>query len=249
MKTLQILTYNIHKGLSASGLLFKLHQLKEVLQQTQVDVVMLQEVVGDHKIQPLLRNGWPKESQFEFLADNIWSHYSYGKNAVSGIGNHGNAILSRYPIIKSENINISTNKLESRGLLHAVIQPEDAEHPIHLLNVHLNLLHGGRVLQAQKITERVKSHIEHHESLVLAGDFNDWGQKMTQELNQQLELNEAHKMVHGCYGKSFPSFWPVLSLDRVYIRKLEVLKAQVMSGRPWNQLSDHLPLLVTLKYN
>ncbi len=39
------------------------------------------------------------DSQFAFLADEIWPHFAYGKNAIYSAGHHGNAILSKHPIL------------------------------------------------------------------------------------------------------------------------------------------------------
>ena len=41
--------------------------------------------------------------------------------------------------------------------------------------------------------------------------------------------------------------WPVLSLDRIYTRHLEILDARLHSGEPWLYLSDHLPLSATVR--
>ncbi|PIS11989.1 MAG: hypothetical protein COT73_00920, partial [Bdellovibrio sp. CG10_big_fil_rev_8_21_14_0_10_47_8] len=107
---IRVLSYNIHKGFSFSGWDFTLHTIKQALQETKADIVLLQEVVGEnHQLRKAVPQ-WPTEAQFEFLADTVWPHYSYGKNAVFSLSHHGNAILSRFPIIKEENINISTNR-------------------------------------------------------------------------------------------------------------------------------------------
>jgi endonuclease/exonuclease/phosphatase family metal-dependent hydrolase len=245
---IRILSYNIHKGLSPFGVRFVLSQMRDAIRTTNADIVFLQEVVGHHRLQPIIRPQWPSESQFEYLADKIWPHFAYGKNAVSRIGNHGNAILSKYPIHFFENLDISTNALESRGLLHAVITPYSDSPPIHLFNVHLDLLHRGRSRQAIHIVKRISSHVPPDSPFILAGDFNDWSQKMSNLIVHETGLKEAYSAYHGSYAKTFPSFYPVLSLDRVYFRNCSITGAQHLRESPWRDLSDHLPLLIEISY-
>ena len=119
--TLHITTYNIHKGFSQFNQRMMLHELKVQLHLLNPDVVFLQEVIGEHRGHAGRHHNWPELSQYEFLADQLWSDFAYGKNAVYPEGHHGNVILSRYPILEWENIDISTPAKESRGLLHRVI--------------------------------------------------------------------------------------------------------------------------------
>lgn len=244
---LKILSYNIHKGFSTSGVDFTLHKIKESLQITNADILFLQEVVGENIHHKKKIQNWPTESQFEFLADSNWSHFSYGKNAVYDGRHHGNAILSKFPITFSENLNISTNKLEQRGLLHAIIEIPDIKKSLHLFNVHLNLFESSRKKQIQMIHNRFKNQVPEHESFILAGDFNDWTGSLNKLATSLLGVHEAHNHHHKKLAKSFPAFAPTLSLDRVYVKNLHIESAEVLSGSPWNRLSDHLPLLIEIK--
>src|SRR5262249_13930372 len=109
---MKILTYNIHKGVCYYTRKIVLNELREGIRAHSPDIVFFQEVRGHHTRASIA-------SQFEYLADELWPHYAYGKNAVYTRGHHGNAILSKYPIEFHHNLNISTNRLEHRGLLHA----------------------------------------------------------------------------------------------------------------------------------
>jgi endonuclease/exonuclease/phosphatase family metal-dependent hydrolase len=205
---------------------------------------LLQEVVGENTKHAQKYPTWPLESQFEFLADTVWSHYSYGKNAVFSYRNHGNAILSHYPIVMNENLNISTNGREQRGLLHCVIEIPPLENKrVHVFNTHLNLLHVDRIKQFQKIRDRFNEAVPNHEPCILGGDFNDWSEALTPLFRQHLELEEGYKKIHGHHAKTFPAGFPLLKLDRIYSRGFQTLASQVLHKPPWNQLSDHLPLL------
>ena len=91
---IKILTYNIHKGFNASNRRFVLHEMKDALREINADIVFLQEIQGEHRHKQNRISDWPDTSQFEFLADQVWQHHAYGKNAIYKSGHHGNAILS-----------------------------------------------------------------------------------------------------------------------------------------------------------
>ena len=239
---LRVLSYNIHKGFDLWGR-FSLEDMKAALLETQADVLLLQEVVGQNK--DLLQHfkSAPNEKQFEFLADTVWPHFSYGKNAVFPDRHHGNAILSKYPILYSHNLDISTNKYESRGLLHAQIEIAPLKIPLHLFTTHLNLLEGGRKIQTQKVIDWIQEQLHGDTAFILAGDFNDWTEKLTSHLGDHLETSESFHALFGEHAQSFPSLWPQLRLDRVYFRGLKITDARVLKGSSWARLSDHLPLL------
>ena len=64
------------------------------------------------------RNG----GQYEFLADSIWPQFAYGRNMVYPKGHHGNAVMSKFPIVHFQNHDVSLPGPEKRGLLHCVLQ-------------------------------------------------------------------------------------------------------------------------------
>lgn len=238
---LRVISYNIHKGFNFSNAQFILRELKEMLRERKADILFLQEVIGKNDQYEQELKAWPSEGQFEYLADTVWSHYSYGRNAVKEGHHHGNAILSHYPILFYENINISTNRFEQRGLLHCLIEVKGKK--IDLFNVHLNLTGRGRRAQFPFIRDRGLFH-RMGDALILAGDFNDWTGGMTREIERELFLGEAFKVLKGRYARSYPSFFPILSIDRVFYQDLKILDSRVLKYGPWKKLSDHLPLEV-----
>jgi len=244
---LRVLSYNIHKGFCTFNR-FTLHRIKEAIQETQADICFLQEVVGQNQIFQNKITTWPSEAQFEFLADSIWPHYRYGKNAIFPERHHGNAILSKFPISGTDNINISTNKLEQRGLLHCRILIPQIEGPaaieVDLLNTHLNLMHASRMVQVEKIIQWSKNVLSPERPVILAGDFNDWQGALSGHLERRLHLSESFMSTVGAHAKTFPSHLPIMTLDRVYYRQLKVRSQAVLKLTPWIDLSDHLPLFV-----
>jgi len=247
--TIKILTYNIHKGFSVANRRFILHDIKASLRQLDTDVVFLQEIQGEHNIKQHNIVNWPSDSQFEFLADEVWDHHAYGKNAIYKSGHHGNAILSKYPFIEWENINVSPIRSASRSLLHGVIQIPSKNTKIHLICVHLGLFSREREKQLSILAQRINSHIPRNEPLIIAGDFNDWSGNAAKHLQQDLGLVEIFKHTTGHYARSFPAWLPMLNMDRIYFRGLEPISCEKLHMSHWKKLSDHTPLVATFSMN
>lgn len=247
-RKLRILSYNIHKGFTLGNRRFVLKRIRDAIRSVSPDVVFLQEVLGQHETHRQRILEWPEASQFEYLADEIWPHFAYGKNAVYTSGHHGNAILSKFPFTFHENIDVSTNRLEKRGLLHGIVQLPDesgrAARPLHVICVHLGLLEAERMKQIQRLCDRIDSHVPHREPLLIGGDFNDWMSRASAPLRQRLEVEEAFQSLHGAHARTFPSWLPALPLDRLYYRGMRPLQAKRLSRAPWNELSDHTALYV-----
>ncbi|MGR8940028.1 MAG: endonuclease/exonuclease/phosphatase family protein [Gammaproteobacteria bacterium] len=239
---LNVLTYNIHKGFSTGNRSFVLHQMKEALAEAGADLLFLQEMQGEHKGHAQVVENWPALSQFEFIAEGIWPYHIYGKNAVYKTGHHGNAILSRYPFVWWENINVSPFPWASRSLLHGVIQMPETNKEVHIVCIHLGLTNKERRTQLARLSERIDEHVPHHAPLIVAGDFNDWQSQAGRHFLEHLSLQEVFRVTHGGYARTFPSWMPILPMDRIYFRGLKPISCERLSGSPWRMLSDHAPL-------
>ena len=245
-RTLHIASYNIHKGFSHFNRRMVMHELRDQLHALHADVVFLQEVLGSHDRHAERYENWPGTPQYEFLADKKWSDFAYGKNAAYEEGHHGNAILSRFPIIKWENEDVSAHRFEQRGMLHCEIEIAGWSEPLHCVNVHLGLFGRGRKKQLLALRNRIEKLIPQHHPLIIAGDFNDWRIKAGEVLSSALQLREVFETTHGKPARSFPSALPLLHLDRIYVRGFQVKSAQVLHGRPWSKISDHAVLSTSM---
>lgn len=238
---LTLLSYNIHKGYTVGNRRFVLEGIKNAIIDTNADIVFLQEVVGKNEKKPKkFEYEWPQESQFEFLAHNAWDHGAYLKNAEYAHGHHGNALMSRYPLADVEHQNISNNIFERRGFIYANV---GSTVKVHLVNIHLDLLEKGRIKQLNRICDFVLQRVPKSEPLIVAGDFNDWRRNACSLLEERLGVEEIYCMTNGKYAKTFPSFKPLLALDRIYARNLELTEAEVLSDPEWARLSDHCGLI------
>ena len=241
---LKILTYNIHKGFDIFNRRFVLGRIKQSIRLLDPDVVCLQEVQGEHEKLKKKVSDWPLEAQFEYLADTIWPHHAYGKNAVYPLGHHGNALLSKYPIKAWHNLDLTLDRTEMRGMLHAELYLPEENRTAHVLNTHINLFHGARVKQARRMIEYVHEKIPAEHPVVLVGDFNDWLTRLDPILRQGLDAQELFLHLYGQHARTFPCFFPKLPLDRVYLRHALPVQGMVLRDGPWGDLSDHLPLFV-----
>jgi endonuclease/exonuclease/phosphatase family metal-dependent hydrolase len=261
---LRIATWNIHKGVSALGSRPRVHGIKQALAGIAADVVFLQEVQGRHDLLALKHASWPSQGQHEFLASET-QHAAYGKNAVYDHGHHGNALLSIFPITSAHNQDVSDHAFEQRGILHCVLTIDAMA--IHCYVIHLGLFAGSRLRQTDALINAVRSTAPHDAPLLIAGDFNDWTNALSDTLCSQLGVTEVFDKGlstarFGDYlrrlsgrgprkapARTFPAAMPVLQLDRVYVRGFDVISAEVLHGASWARLSDHAPIVAELSLN
>lgn len=240
---LRLLTINLHKGFSPLNRRFVLPQLRDCVHSAAADVIFLQEVVGENLHRAASRRDWPDMPQHEYLAEPAGFDHVYGRNAVYSYGHHGNAILSRFPILFFDQADISTNRLEKRGLLYAKLELPGRRPPLNCICVHLGLLCRSRVKQLRKVSDYIRKYVPPGEPLVVAGDFNEWRPRKRSELETVLHMKDAGAAVHGRRLRTFPAAMPVFPLDRVYLRGLKPLKARVLRKGVCAGLSDHAGFL------
>ena len=239
--SLHVLTVNTHKGFTALNRRFILPELREAVREASADVVFLQEVLGAHKGHARRFSNWPQVPQYEFLAESMWPQFAYGRNALYPEGEHGNALLSKYPIREHANYDVSLSGTEKRGLLYAILDVP-GPHAVHVICVHLGLAEDHRRRQLHLLCELLGG-IDDAAPVIVAGDFNDWRLRADAKLQTQA-MGEVFTAAYGKPARSFPAFWPLLRLDRIYLRNAMAKAPGVLSLRPWSHLSDHVPLAV-----
>ena len=238
MQNFKILTLNIHKGFSTGNRRFTLESIRSSLHETGSNLVFLQEVIGENEKHRETISEWPETNQFEYLADTVWDHYAYGKNAIYQHGHHGNAILSELPIRSFDNIDISTMSFSQRGILHGQL-----ENGIHLLCVHLGLFENERKIQIQRLMRYICDELPEDSPLILAGDFNDWRRSGHKQLVRHCGLTEAGEAVNKKLSATYPALIPLLPMDRIYLRGFDVATHEVLTDSAWRQLSDHCAIV------
>jgi endonuclease/exonuclease/phosphatase family metal-dependent hydrolase len=247
MPPFTVLTVNVHKGFTLFNRRFILHELRDAVRCVDADIVFLQEVLGSHSGHARRFSGWPEAPQYEFLADSMWTDFAYGRNAVYPAGDHGNAVLSKFPIERYENRDATILGKEKRGLLHCVLTVPDTGGSIHVVCVHLGLLESHRLRQLEMLCLLIEHEIPANAPLVVAGDFNDWRERGHALLARCSGLSEVFHSTSGQFARTFPARLPLLPLDRIYVRNLAIEQRVVLSMRPWSHLSDHAALAADLR--
>ncbi len=247
---LRVATYNIHKGVRGVGprKRLEIHNLGLAVEALDADLVFLQEVRLFHKGEARRFDrtwfGWPDQGQADFLAPEGYEA-AYRTNAVTRHGEHGNALLSRWPLGDVGHHDVSDHRFEQRGLLHVPVAWNGV--PVHAVVVHLGLVHASRLRQVQRVADFIARVVPPNEVLVVAGDFNDWGEKLDGAMAEFGLQRGQPAQGRASARASFPSIAPVFALDRFYLRGLQCRSLSVPRGLAWARMSDHLPVVAELE--
>ncbi len=241
MSIVRVATYNIHKGVQGLGPARRLeiHNLAHAVEQFDADIVCLQEVRRHHRQLEKHFTRWPDLDQAGYLSPEGYEAV-YRTNAITRHGEHGNALLSRWPVLGTGHADVSDHRFEQRGLLHAELLVEGVA--VHVVVVHLGLIHASRTRQVQRLGEYIARELPDNAPLIVAGDFNDWGAQLLKPM-ADLDL----RTFDGIRLPTYPSRLPLLHLDRIFVRGLRPVSAHVPHGRAWARMSDHLPLIAELE--
>jgi endonuclease/exonuclease/phosphatase family metal-dependent hydrolase len=164
--TLRVLSYNIHHGEGIDGKL-DLERIAKVMLAVKPDLIALQEV--DNKT-----SRTNKVDQAKELASLTKMQVVFGPNIEFGGGSYGNAILSKYPIKKSQNHHLPNHENgEQRGALSAEIEIPGVTDHLTFISTHFD--------HRPDDTERIASskYVNHwinklpNQPMIIAGDFND----------------------------------------------------------------------------
>jgi endonuclease/exonuclease/phosphatase family metal-dependent hydrolase len=250
LSTLRVATYNIHKGVRGVGprKRLEIHNLGLGVEALDADLVFLQEVrlfnKRDERHFDRTWLGWPDGGQADFLAPEGYE-VAYRTNAFTRHGEHGNALLSRWPLGDIGHHDVSDHRFEQRGLLHVPVKWNGQI--LHAVVVHFGLAHRSRVRQVRRLADFLAREVPPGEMLVVAGDFNDWGEKLDAPMRELGLVRAGSLLERSSQRLTFPSRVPVFAMDRVYFRGLVCCNTAVPRGTAWARMSDHLPLLAELQ--
>jgi len=230
-QTLNVLSYNLHKGRTVFKKRYNIKNLKEIIFSLDFDIGFFQEVLSKQHSTAKLSN------QLEVLADEKWTEFSFAKNSIVSNHEHGNAILSKYPIIENHILDLTLNRLEKRSAIFTKIAYNG--HNIICICTHLNLLLKDRRVQIDKILEFLSSikNEQEEELVIFAGDFNDWTSEIEHLLRGKGFLTSAEKL------NTFPSQLPLLPLDKIFYLNHADSACHIGSGKIYRKYSDHLPYI------
>src|SRR5688572_4704262 len=216
-EVLRIASYNVH-GCRGSDGKKDAQRIVRVIEECGCDTVGLQEV--DYRL--------------DYIAEKL------GMTAIPGLtlarhdGPWGNALLTRRKILQIRRLGFTYSRREPRNALDVEI--EVAGEPVRVIVTHLGLWPAERRYQVKQILKLIRE-TPTCERVVVLGDINEW-----------LPLGRPIRWMHALFGRSpaersFPSRWPLVALDRVWVRPRHALLALKAHRTSLAQrASDHLPV-------
>jgi endonuclease/exonuclease/phosphatase family metal-dependent hydrolase len=235
---LTLASYNIHSGIGTDGK-FDLERVSAVLEEIRPDVVALQEV-GD------FRGVTPREDHPEFLAGRLGMQLAFGPNVERNGRRYGNAVLSRLPILRYKNYDLSVPSREPRGALRADLDL-GGERLLHVFSVHLGLSPRERRAQEELLlTADILREATRPDPVVVCGDFNYLGNRPVPALVRRALADVAHQL--GVHPRTFHARFPFIRLDRIYVDSdVQSLALETHRSERSRAASDHLPLVLRLR--
>ena len=230
-----MLTYNVHKAIGGLDRKYRPDRVIEVIQHYNPDIALLQEV----------DDGVPR-SQFHrqvdlFAQQMDYPHTAFQHNVKVKDGSYGNAILSRYPILETWDLDLKIPIKKRRQALIAKIEIRPETHsPLYVCNTHLGLAGMERKIQVRKLIGHAAiTHVEPEIPVIVAGDLNDVWSSLAKKAMIPNGFHNASK-----YTKTFPAYLPMRGLDAIYYRgHLQLQECFAGKESQARQASDHLPLI------
>ena len=239
---LRFLTYNIHRAIGLDRR-FKPERIEEIIADHNPDIVLLQEV--DEGVPRSREQAMAKE-----IAGNLaYPYYAMGHNVSLRKGYYGNATLSRYPIIRERNINLTIDNKKRRGCQHTTINiGEKSEQHLEVFNLHLGLSALERQKQVSLLMRSKEfTQLDPHTPCIVGGDFNDWLSRLRALCVEAMGLQCAtdRETEKGYTSmKTYPSFSPRGGLDRIYYRgNIKLVSVEKCRHQIAKVASDHLPVI------
>lgn len=240
---LRVMTYNIHRAIGVDRR-FRPDRVCRIIAHHDPDIVLLQEV----------DDGAPRSREMdlarELARDLGYEHYAVGHNVTLRRGRYGNATLSRYPIVRERNIDLTIGERKRRGCQHTSVEvekPTGYPQRLEIFNLHLGLSSKERAMQVGRLVKsrEFKASVPDATCLV-GGDFNDWRSLLHPIFTEILDFKCATQDEHSYDRamKTYPSFSPTGGLDKLYFRGgLRRGPTRTCRMRLSRVASDHLPVI------
>jgi len=238
---LRVVTYNIHRAIGVDRR-FRPERVVRILRHYDADLVLLQEV----------DEGAPRSRELnlakELARATGYPHFALGHNVSLRKGRYGNATLSRFPIVRERNIDLSVaQSWIRRGCQHTSVEVVAGQPPLEVFNLHLGLSARERQQQVELLSRSHEfSGVRGETPMLVGGDFNDWRSLLWTTFTNGFGFRCATDSRTGRRGAlaTYPSFSPQGGLDRIYyrgpLRLVAVRRCRLQISRV---ASDHLPVI------
>ncbi|HVT59155.1 MAG TPA: endonuclease/exonuclease/phosphatase family protein [Thermoanaerobaculia bacterium] len=237
----RVLTYNIHRAIGVDRR-FRPERIVRILHHHDPDVVLLQEV----------DDGAPRSRELDMapvLARELgFPFFAVGHNVSLRKGRYGNATLSRLPILRERNIDLSVQRSWiRRGCQHTSIELRPGRQVLEVFNLHLGLSARQRQRQVALLARSSEfAGLDPDAPCLIAGDFNDWRSLLRPLFTNGLGFDCATDRLLGRTSPllTYPSFSPQGALDRIYFRgRVRLLGTRRCRLQVSRVASDHLPVI------
>jgi endonuclease/exonuclease/phosphatase family metal-dependent hydrolase len=237
---LRVLTYNIHKCIGGVDRRYQPERVAEVIARLEPDVLLLQEVDAG-----VARSRGDR--QVDVLGELLAMRYRtwFPNVDVRGGGQYGNAILSRYPLIESTNIDLSIRFKKRRSVLHGVlrVRQEQVDRTVHVFNMHLGLARYERRIQLRTFLDcHPFANLHHDTPVVVGGDLNDVYGRLGELLKPAGFRGIERRPL------TFPAWGPMRPLDAIFVRgAMDFMKLSRCESDLARRASDHRPLIADVR--
>jgi len=238
----RIMTYNVHRCVGTDGKL-DVRRVAEVIADSEPDIVALQELdVGRARTRGI--------DQAHAIAEMLGMRFRFNAALKVEEELYGDALLTVFPerLVRAGPLPglPALPRLEPRGAVWAAIDVGGAE--INVVNTHFGLLASEQQAQADALMgPEWLGGMADLEACILLGDFNATATSQAYR-KMRAKLGDAQIQLAGRNLPTFPSLFPMLRIDHVFVgARIEVLAAEVPATPLARVASDHLPLVVDFK--
>jgi len=224
---LKVLTYNIKHGLGNNNRV-DLTRILEVIKNSKADVIGLNEI---DRYQPRSKF----RNQAGWLARKLKMEYRFAPGYRKFFGQAGNALLCKFPILRSKNIPL-TSFGERRVALKISADIGNAE--VVIISTHLGLSSDERIMQIKELMDLIEKE---KSPVILMGDFN----ALPESKEVKIVTNRLSDVMEGSSSKAtFHSANPNSRIDYIFISEnCVIINANIIES----EASDHLPVFAALE--
>lgn len=227
---LSVASYNVHRWAGVrGGRTYDPARAFAVIDELGADVLALQEVLRPEAGDDPLRE----------VAGQLGYHLAFVVTRIHKRGELGNAVLSRWPLAGALAIDLSFGRLERRAAL--AVRVRDGERSVQVAATHLALVDRTREHQVRALLDHPQLA---NGPAVLVGDMNAW---RPTRASRALDDHFRSRHDNDAWPASYPSVRPVLALDRLYARDVEIERMAAHTSDAARRGSDHLPIVAQLR--
>ena len=230
-QTITVMSYNIHHGADKNEK-DQLTAMGAFIKASGADIIGLQEVdsvcTRSNGVDQMKELGRITGMYYAFVR-----HYAYQGGA------YGMGILSRYPItgVDNKRMSLLKSKTPSTAMISAIINVARKK-KVRFASAHFALDDSSRMVQAHEVVNYLGADLH---PVILTGDLNATPEAPEIQYLQSYFIGTDRKQI-----MTYPAPVATKKIDYIFIRKKNLVNVK-KHAVPVNSLSDHLPVIATIK--